>query len=174
MFLRPCLRRCSHSLAPALDIRSHLMAQVKGAMKSKDGFTSNTLRSVLSEVYAADKTANEKVPSPIIASIIRMAIQRRTEATSKFVDASRSDLADNETREATLLMTFLPPLMSEADVDHTLKNIIDTLTAGRDVPKTQALIGLVFKEFYAQVDKSNVDPIQVKRRAQVLMSEISS
>ncbi|EDR08921.1 uncharacterized protein LACBIDRAFT_296491 [Laccaria bicolor S238N-H82] len=139
------------------------MAQVKGAMKSKDGFTSNTLRSVLSEVYAADKTANEKVPSPII-----------TEATSKFVDASRSDLADNETREATLLMTFLPPLMSEVDVDHTLKNIIDTLTAGRDVPKTQALIGLVFKEFYAQVDKSNVDPIQVKRRAQVLMSEISS
>ncbi|KIK09384.1 hypothetical protein K443DRAFT_671871 [Laccaria amethystina LaAM-08-1] len=171
MFLRACLRRCSHSLAPPLDIRSHLMAQVKGAMKSKDAFTSNTLRSVLSEVYAADKTANDKVPSPIIASIIHKAIIRRTEAASKFLDASRSDLADNETREATLLMTFLPPLMSEADMDNSLKNIIDSLTAGGDVPKTQALIGLVFKEFYGRVDKSNVDPIQVKRRAEVLISE---
>jgi len=95
----------------------------------------------------------------------------QTEAASKFLDASRSDLADNETREATLLMTFLPPLMSEADMDHTLKNIIDSLTARGDVPKTQALIGLVFKEFYARVDKSNVDPIQVKRRAQILISE---
>lgn len=33
---------------------------------SKDGFTSNTLRSVPSEVYGANKTANEKISSPII------------------------------------------------------------------------------------------------------------
>lgn len=98
----------------------------------------------------------------------------QTDAASKFLKASRSDLAENETREATLLSTFLPPLMSEADMNHTLKNIIDNLTAGGVVLKPEALIGLVFKEFYAQVDKSNVDPAQVKRRAQALISELSS
>ncbi|KAF8054155.1 hypothetical protein FPV67DRAFT_1683008 [Lyophyllum atratum] len=59
------------------DLRTRLMDEIKSAMKGKDATTSTTLRSVLSEVYAADKASNAKVPSSTIANILRKAVVRR-------------------------------------------------------------------------------------------------
>ncbi|KAF4620658.1 hypothetical protein D9613_000575 [Agrocybe pediades] len=165
---RPC-----YSTAASTDLRTRLQHEIKTAMKNRDTTTSMTLRSVMSEILLAEKTSKDGAPTEsAMASIIRKAVQRRTEAVAKFKDASRPDLAEKEQKEADLLSAFLPPLLSTTQIDDELKAVIKNLPAGGGDLKKH--LGAVFKEFYAKVDKSTVDPNVVKHRAQELLATQSS
>ncbi|KAJ6495561.1 Yqey-like protein-domain-containing protein, partial [Mycena vitilis] len=151
---------------PAPDLRGQLTAAVKSAMKGKDSRRATTLRAVLAEVYSADKAANnQQVNSSAILSIVRKAAARRTEAAAQFTAAARPELAENELFEVDLLSQFLPPLLSEAQVELHLKEILADIRKDNASPKP----GNIFKVFYSVVDKSTVDSDMVKRRLDVLL-----
>ncbi|RDB25351.1 Altered inheritance of mitochondria protein 41, mitochondrial [Hypsizygus marmoreus] len=159
-----------YTTSNALDLRVRLMNEVKTAMKDKDTVTSTTLRSVLSEVYAADKASNDKVPSSTIANILRKAVIRRDDAAAKFSQASRPELAEKELQEKEILSKFLPPLLSEAEIDQVLGQVIGALPAELNPQKS---LGRIFKEFYSKIDKSSVDTALVKQRADALLAKSS-
>ncbi|ETW80706.1 hypothetical protein HETIRDRAFT_418679 [Heterobasidion irregulare TC 32-1] len=153
------------------DIRTRLLTGLKTSMKSKDTFASTTIRSILSEVYSADKASPEsKIPSATIVSIIRKATNRRIDSAVQFTQAQRPDLAEKEQHEADFLSSFLPPLLPESDIDHILGEVISEQTADAQSHPGK-LLGKVVKAFYSKVDKSNVDPTLVKRRAEALLSK---
>ncbi|KAJ3826892.1 Yqey-like protein-domain-containing protein [Lentinula raphanica] len=151
------------------DIRDVLQARVKDAMRAKDKSTSTTLRSILAEINAADKTANDKVSSSTIVNIIRKAAARRHDAAAQYTQANRPDIADKELAEASLLEEFLPPLLSSVEVDRKIQDVLASLslTPSQDLRKET---GKIFKEFYNQVDRSLVDPQLVKDRLNLVLN----
>jgi len=170
ILIPPSLTRGGFASKAAMDdVRMRLLSEVKTAMKNKDAFTSRTLRSVLSEVYAAEKLSPPKISSSVIISIIRKAARRRTDSAAQFMGASRPDLADVEEREADILSAFLPPLLPESEIDRILRDI---LVEVEDKPAgdPRRSLGQVFKAFYAKIDKSTVDTDLVKSRAENLLS----
>lgn len=62
-------------------------------------------------------------------------------------------------------------MLSTPDIDAHLKAALAALPAGSDPRKA---LGLVFKEFYAKVDKNQVDANVLKERAQELMKAASN
>ena len=92
---------------------------------------------------------------------------RKETAAGQFASASRQDLADKENKEAHILSQFLPPLLSEAEIDDLLSNILSTLPAGTDQKRCQ---GQVYKQFFSKVDKSLVDTNLVKKKLQALVN----
>ncbi|KZP34276.1 GatB/YqeY domain-containing protein, partial [Athelia psychrophila] len=151
------------------DIRVRLMSEVKSALKSKDTVKSTTLRSVLSEVYAADKSASPKISSASIIAILRKAAARRADAAAQYTAASRPDLAETEIREAAVLGALLPPLLPEADVDVVLAEVMKS-DEMKGVEGKRAL-GIMLKGFYARVEKGNADSGLVKRKAEALLAQ---
>jgi uncharacterized protein YqeY len=91
------------------------------------------------------------------------------ESAAQFIRASRPELAEKEQREANFLATFLPPLLSEADIDRFLRDAISEQASEAPGDPRKAT-GKVFKAFYSRVDRSTVDPDLVKSRADVLLS----
>lgn len=91
----------------------------------------------------------------------------QTDAAAAFEQAARPDLAENERKEVDVLQTFVPPLLSEADIDRTLAAIIADL---RPAAGDKKAAGQLFKVFYAQVDRSAVDAKLVKTRAEALLA----
>ncbi|EIW82887.1 GatB YqeY domain-containing protein [Coniophora puteana RWD-64-598 SS2] len=153
------------------DMRERLQSAVKTAMKSKDTATSTTLRSILSEVYARDKGTDGKAAPSVILEIMRKATTRRTDAAIEFEKASRPDLAEKERKEAALISDFLPPLLTEAQVDEVLNNIFKEHPLGSGDPRKH--LGQVYKIFYSQIERFQVDPNLVKERAQALATNQS-
>ena len=88
-------------------------------------------------------------------------------SAAEFDKASRPDLAEKERKEADLLQTFVPPLLSEAEIDRRLSEII---AEQKLAPGDKKALGQIFKVFYTQVDKSAVDTDLVKNRAQALLA----
>ena len=89
---------------------------------------------------------------------------------SQFEKGGREDLATKEKEEHAFLTAYLPSLLPEAEIDKVLKPIVDDLKARAKSGESKKLIGLVFKSFYSQVDRSTVDPTLVKQRADTLLT----
>lgn len=161
--------RMSTAPSTSNDIRSQLMTELKAAMKIKDTFKSTTIRSVLAEVQTADKARPEPLSTSGIVSIIRKAATRRTETAAEFEKAARQDLAEKEKREAELLQIFLPPLLSQVEIDRVLHEIVEEQKPrpGDNMKKVQ---GMVMKAFYSKVDRSTVDAELVKSRAEAALA----
>jgi len=118
--------------------------------------------------------------------VVRKAIQRRVrlrtipsairthawafqgEAAVKFREARRADLAEKEEKEAALLSSILPPLLTSDEIDEHLKAVLASLPADSDRKKS---MGIIFKEFYLRVDQANVVGDVVKKRLEALTRE---
>ena len=91
----------------------------------------------------------------------------QNESAAQFRAASRNDLAEKEDAEVALLTEYLPAQMSEADIVARLKSIIEA--AGSSLDKQRGM-GMLIKEFYAQVDKAAVQGDLVAKKARELLS----
>lgn len=101
---------------------------------------------------------------------LEIVLYNQTEASAKFTEAGRPDLAKLEQEEVVLLSKFLPPQLSTIEIDAQLMAIIDALPKDLDPKKS---IGVIFKEFYSKVDKSSVDTNLVKERVQNLIKSLA-
>ncbi|CAL1708232.1 unnamed protein product [Somion occarium] len=145
-------------------------------MKAKDSAKSTTLRSVLTDVYAADKQKSQPIPNSKIQDIIRKAVDRRKDVASQYENASRSDLAEKERKEAAILSEFLPPQLSEEEIDCVLREVIQEqgLLKAEAKPNPKQALGKIFKAFYTRVDKSAVSSTEyVTRRAEAILTDAS-
>ncbi|KIK68825.1 hypothetical protein GYMLUDRAFT_34816 [Collybiopsis luxurians FD-317 M1] len=160
------LRRFYSTLKP--DIRNVLQIRVKDAMRAKNTFAATTLRSILAEINAADKTTSSTVSSSAIVNIIRKASARRHDAAEQYIRANRSDLADKELQEASLLEEFLPPTLTTSEIDATIKDILSSPDLSLDENPRKAT-GKIFQVFYTKVDRSLVDTNLVKSRVDLAL-----
>lgn len=92
------------------------------------------------------------------------------DSARQFASASRSDLAEKELKEVELLATFLPPLISQEDMDVILKECLSASPVSpSDSPGKSK--GRIFKAFNEKVDKTLVDTALLKRRVDALFSQ---
>ncbi|KAH8079415.1 GatB/YqeY domain-containing protein [Cristinia sonorae] len=164
----PSIRQ--YAVAANEDVRAKLMEGLKTAMKAKDASKSTIIRSMLSEVYDADKKKQEKIDTPAIQALVQKAVSRRKDAAKQYESGSRPDLASQELAEASILSAYLPPLLSTSEVDRILQEVISENDIKLENPaQVNMVVGKVFRAFYARVDKTSVDSAYVRRKAEELV-----
>ncbi|KAG9079233.1 hypothetical protein FRC06_007867 [Ceratobasidium sp. 370] len=142
-------------------------------MRSKDSFRTTTIRSVLAEITNADK-ANKGVlvPQDAIYSLLQKSIARRNDSAAQFRSASRSDLASKEEAESELLSSFLPPQLTEIEVEQKLRAAFASLQeAGGAVGNINpnALVGKLMKVFYETTERASVKADAVSKKAKEIV-----
>ena len=114
-------------------LEQQIQKDIMEAMKAKDTVRLNSVRSIKSAILLA-KTAEggskELTDSDIIKLIQKLAKQRK-EAAEQYVAAGRKELADNELAEAEVLASYLPKMLSEAEVEEKLKAIVAEVGASK-------------------------------------------
>ncbi len=123
----------------------------KVALKNKEEAKVLVLRMLLSaiknELIAQKKNHAD---DELVLNILKREIKKRKEAIELFTKGDRGDLADKEKAELKILEVYSPPMMSEAEVEKIIKNIIDNTL------KSDKNFGNVMKQVMAQV-KNNAD-----------------
>jgi uncharacterized protein YqeY len=108
----PLFERIEHDLADARRRRDELALTTLGLLKS--------------EVVRATKEPG--APAADDALVVRVAqreLKRRDEAATAFRSAGRAAAADKEEAEANLIRAYLPPALSDDELERELKAIID-------------------------------------------------
>ncbi|CAN1488904.1 COG1610 Uncharacterized conserved protein [Methylophilaceae bacterium] len=115
---------------------------MKTAMRAKDSARLGAIR--LLQAAIKQREVDERIElsdADVIAAIEKMLKQRRDSITA-YESATRHDLADVEKFEVSVLQTYLPQQLTEAEVLAILeKVVVDTAASGiKDMSKVMAAI----------------------------------
>lgn len=139
-------------------IEEKLREDVKAAMKSGDATRRDALRFMISELGRVEVQRGRKLAEAEVVAELQKAVKVRRE-TAEQVRALRPEQATRELAEATLLETYLPRQMSEAEVEAAVAEAIAAVGA-----TSKKDLGKVMKEMMAR-HQGLVDGAVVQRVA---------
>jgi len=126
-----------------MSLRDQLKADVSAAMRSGETLRRDTLRMALSSLTLVEKELKRDATDDEVLGVIVKAVKTRKESVDAYTAANRADLADAETAEITILSTYLPEQLSDADVDALVAEAISTTGAAsaKEMGKVMGWLG---------------------------------
>lgn len=99
---------------------------IKNAMKAKDKVALEALRGIKKEFLEAKtaKGANDELSDETAIKILQKMVKQRKESAAIFKEQGRTDLAENELAEASVIEKYLPAQMSDEELTAVIKEII--------------------------------------------------
>ena len=125
-----------------MSLKARISDDMKTAMRAKDSARLGAIR--LLQAAIKQREVDERIElndTDVIAAIEKMLKQRRDSITA-YESANRTDLADVEKFEVSVLQTYLPQQFTEEEVLSILEQVVaDTSAAGiKDMSKVMAAI----------------------------------
>ncbi|EMV3824687.1 TPA: GatB/YqeY domain-containing protein [Campylobacter coli] len=134
-----------------MNLKEQILNDIKEAMKQKDDFKRDTLRTLNAAFKQVEVDERIELSDERILKIIASEIKKRKDAIELYSKGGREDLAQKEQKEIALFESYLPQQLSDEELQTALKEMIANL--GVSSLKDQ---GLVMKEakakFGARVD----------------------
>lgn len=143
-------------------MREAIQAALKDAQKSQDKTRISTLRLICAAVKDRDIANRGAGKDPVsdeeITEILTKMIKQRRESVAAYEQAGRLELADQERRESTVILEFLPKQLGEDEVERACKSVVDETGAEglRDVGKCMSTLK---QRFPGQMDFSKASGV---------------
>ena len=138
---------------------------MKAAMKAKEAETLSVLRLLLASLKNKALEMKEELQDADVISVVKKDVKKLEDALETFVQGGREDLAEKARSEIGVLKAYLPPEMSDEDLEAAVQKVIDELEVG-DMSGMGKAMGAVMKEL-----KDQVDGKRVKEMLQRLLSK---
>lgn len=128
-------------------LRPQLNDKLKTAMLAKDARVVSTIRLILAALKDRDIAARSRgvmdgIGDDEILSMLQSMIKQRRESISLYEQGGRLELAQQEQDEITIIETFLPQQMSEAETIEAIRAVVAEIgaTGIKDMGKVMAAL----------------------------------
>lgn len=129
-------------------LKEQIRADLKEAMKAKEKERTGTIRMLLAAIQTAETEGSKhEVDDAEIQKIIAREIKKRRESADIYTTNGRTDLAETELAEASILEVYQPKQLS----DDELATLIDEAIADTGA-ESMAQMGQVMKAATAKAD----------------------
>jgi uncharacterized protein YqeY len=132
-------------------LTDQIRADLTSAMKARDAEKLSTLRMLQSSFKYAQIESGHELSDEEALTVIRKAVKQRQDSIEQYTKGNRPELADKESREMDLLKTYMPPELSDAEIESGLREIVASTGA-----QSKKDMGKVMKEATARY-KGRVD-----------------
>ena len=138
-----------------MSLYESIQTDLKEAMKAKDMQTLNVLRLLVASLKNQMIDLQRDLEDADVVAVVRSDVKKMQDALGEFVKGEREDLAESARGEIEVLKKYLPPEMSEEDLEAAVRKVIDELEEG-DARGMGKAMGAVMKELKGQVDGNRV------------------
>ena len=146
-----------------MTLYDQISEDIKTAMKARDKVRLETLRNI-KKVFIEAKTApgaNDTLADGDAIKIIQKLAKQGREAAAIFSQKGRQDLADGELAQVAVIEGYLPPQLSEAEIEIAVREII-AQTGATGMKDMGKVMGLASKQLAGKADGRAISAI-VKR-----------
>lgn len=143
-------------------IHETLKKSIPDALRARDEVRLRTLRSLITamtnEVVAKKRKPDEFLTDDEAVAVVKRAANQRKDSIEQFEKASRSDLAEPEKDELAILESYLPSLMSRAEILPIAKAKMTELDVSSKADAGK-FIGALMKELKGKADGADVKAV---------------
>jgi uncharacterized protein len=108
-------------------LKDRIASDLKEAMRARDRLRLDTLRSVLSGfIYKRTESGNELSDADEL-DVVRRLVKQRGDSLTEYEKAGRADLAEKERSEREILLAYLPPGRSPAEIREIVQSVLAEL-----------------------------------------------
>ena len=126
-----------------------LTEQIRGdltdAMKAKDAEKLSTLRMLQSAMKYQQIESGHELTDEEALVVIQKAVKQRLDSIEQYTKGNRPELAAKERSEMEMLKTYLPPELSDAEIESGVREIVASTGA-----QSKKDLGKVMKEATAK------------------------
>jgi uncharacterized protein YqeY len=107
-----------------MSIAEKIEDQLKKAMIDKDELSLSVLRMVKSAVKNTEIEKGHELDDAEIIAVFEKQAKQRKDSIEQYEAGDRTDLADREKKELSLIETYLPEKMGEHEIRNAVKKVI--------------------------------------------------
>ncbi len=133
------------------ELTEKIRTELTAAMKARDAERLSTLRMLQSAFKYQQIESGHELSDEEAMTVIRKAVKQRLDSIEQYTKGNRPELADKERREMELLKTWLPPELTDEEIESGIREIIASTGA-----QSKKDMGKVMKEASARY-KGRVD-----------------
>ena len=138
-------------------LEERINADIKQAMLNKQKDVLESLRSIKAALLLL-KTGKDEVNDASELATLQKLVKQRKEAAEIFTQQGRTDLAESELFQASIIQQYLPKQLSAEEIESSIKTIIAEL--GANSPKDMGrVMGTAAKKFAGSADNKLVAEI---------------
>jgi uncharacterized protein YqeY len=146
-------------------LQERLQSDLVSAMKAGEKHRVETLRGLSSDLKYRRIELGGELPAPEAEAVFRKAAKKRREAIEIYQTQDRKDLLEREVAELAIIQSYLPPEMSDADLDGLIAAAISESESA-----TPADVGRVMKQVMPRI-KGQASGERVRSRAMSLLQK---
>ena len=107
-----------------MSIREQILADIKEAMKSKDEFKRDTLRTLNAALKQVEVDQRIEMTDEVVLPLLQKEIKKRADSVELYLKGEREDLAKKEQGEIDLIKAYLPAQLSDEELKAKIEAII--------------------------------------------------
>ena len=143
-----------------MSLQQKITEAIKTAMKAKDAVALESLRAIKSAILIAQTQsgASETLSAEEELKLLQKLVKQRKDSAAIFNEQGRTDLADPELAQCTIIEKFLPAQLSEDEITVVVSEVIGQTGASgmKDMGK---VMGLVSQKLAGQADGKTISNI---------------
>ncbi len=125
-----------------MSLKQQITEDMKTAMRAKDSVRLGAIRLLLSAIKQREVDERIELTDADVIAVIEKMLKQRRDSIDAFEGAGRTDLADIEKFEVSVLQTYMPKQMSDAEISAIVDQVIaDSGAQGaKDMGKVVGLV----------------------------------
>jgi len=125
-----------------MSLKAQISEGMKNAMRAKDSVRLGAIRLLLSAIKQREVDERIELSDADVIGVIEKMLKQRRHSIFAYESANRTDLADIEKFEVTVLQTYLPQQLNEAEISALLEKVVTETgaSATKDMSKVMAAI----------------------------------
>ncbi|MBP9749108.1 GatB/YqeY domain-containing protein [Patescibacteria group bacterium] len=127
-----------------MTLADRIAADLSTAMKQKEASVVDTLRMLRAAVKNVEIDKQRPLADEEILAVLRTSLKQLADAKEQFVQGDRKDLVQKTEAEMVVLNAYLPPEMSDGDLEATVRAVVADVgaTSAKDFGKVMGAVVL--------------------------------
>ena len=126
-------------------LSEQVRADLTESMKARSAERTSVLRMLQAAIKNEQINVQHELSDEEVMSVIRKAVKQRHDSIEQYTKGNRPDLASKEASELEILKTYLPPELSDEEIESGVREIIASTGA-----QSKKDMGKVMKEATAR------------------------
>lgn len=138
-----------------MSLKLRITDDMKTAMRAKDAARLGAIRLLLAAIKQREVDERIELSDAEVLAVIDKMLKQRRDSISQYEAAGRQDLADSEKFEISVLQTYMPQPLSEAEVAAAIEQAI-AATGASGVADMGKVMGVLKPQLAGRADLGKV------------------
>lgn len=139
-------------------LKDQITDAMKDAMRAKDKQRLGTVRLILAELKRIEVDERIELDDERIITVMDKMLKQRRDSVSQFEAAGRQELADIEKAEITVIQSFMPAALSEAEIEQFVSDAIAS-TGAEGMKDMGKVMGQLKPQLQGRADMAEVSKL---------------